>query len=78
MEAGWSIEHWDSSQVELQAMQYISRLLEEWMFEMVGLIIEGDNYNIIKLLLEDYKAQKAWGCRSSAETAITTSALEIK
>ncbi|XP_020695594.1 uncharacterized protein LOC110109036 [Dendrobium catenatum] len=48
VEAGWSINHWDSTRVEMMAMQYIDKLLEDWMFDLKGVIIEGDNSSVIK------------------------------
>ncbi|KAL0919947.1 hypothetical protein M5K25_009038 [Dendrobium thyrsiflorum] len=48
--AGWSLLHWDSTQVELLAMQYIPFLIQDWMFEAAGLIVEGDNRAIVEAM----------------------------
>ncbi|KAL0919919.1 hypothetical protein M5K25_009009 [Dendrobium thyrsiflorum] len=48
--AGWNLLHWDSTQVELLAMQYIPLLIQDWMFDAAGLIVEGDNRAIIRAM----------------------------
>ncbi|XP_028555084.1 uncharacterized protein LOC110098104 [Dendrobium catenatum] len=42
--------HWDISHLELMAVLDLKRLLKGWMMEAQGVIVEGDNLNIIKLL----------------------------
>ncbi|KAL0906121.1 hypothetical protein M5K25_024586 [Dendrobium thyrsiflorum] len=42
--------HWDSAQVELLAFQSLRNLIQGWMHEADGIIIEGDNRNIINFL----------------------------
>ncbi|KAI0499526.1 hypothetical protein KFK09_017730 [Dendrobium nobile] len=44
--------HWDSSHLEMLAVLYLKNVIQEWMFEAQGVIIEGDNVNIIKLFHE--------------------------
>ncbi|KAL0922813.1 hypothetical protein M5K25_006836 [Dendrobium thyrsiflorum] len=52
--AGWGVKHWDSTQVELQAILYINGILEAWMFEKKGIIVEGDSAGIINFM-QQYK-----------------------
>ncbi|XP_020687616.2 uncharacterized protein LOC110103303 [Dendrobium catenatum] len=63
--AGWCITHWDSTQVELMAIQYIEKLLVGWMLEVNGLIIEGDNASVIQYM-EKFKEQELWKLRPDA------------
>ncbi|KAH0465938.1 hypothetical protein IEQ34_006041 [Dendrobium chrysotoxum] len=42
--------HWDINQLEMEAICLIREFLQTWMFESEGVIIEGDNLNIIKFL----------------------------
>ncbi|XP_028554179.1 uncharacterized protein LOC114580518 [Dendrobium catenatum] len=44
---GKSLIHWDIAQLELMAINSIKEELKEWMFNYDGIIIEGDNANII-------------------------------
>ncbi|KAI0496370.1 hypothetical protein KFK09_022686 [Dendrobium nobile] len=48
--AGWGITHWDSTHVELMAIQYIEHILQDWMFDLDGVIIEGDNASVIDFM----------------------------
>ncbi|KAL0916990.1 hypothetical protein M5K25_014546 [Dendrobium thyrsiflorum] len=57
--AGWSLDHWDSVKVEHQAMLHINCVLQEWMFDMKSIIIEGDNSNVIKLM-QDFMDKQCW------------------
>ncbi|XP_028549588.1 uncharacterized protein LOC110095722 [Dendrobium catenatum] len=41
--ASWGIAHWDSTQVELLAFRYINELVLDWMNDVEGVIVEGDN-----------------------------------
>ncbi|XP_028555660.1 uncharacterized protein LOC114580917 [Dendrobium catenatum] len=50
--------HWDFSQVELLAVLYLKNVAKDWMLEAQGVIIEGDNFNIIKLLQKSVKSWK--------------------
>ncbi|XP_028556466.1 uncharacterized protein LOC110116069 [Dendrobium catenatum] len=45
--------HWDINQLELEAIFSLKDFIAEWIFDSKGLIIEGDNYNVIKFL-QDY------------------------
>ncbi|KAI0530858.1 hypothetical protein KFK09_000406 [Dendrobium nobile] len=47
---GNSLQHWDAAQTELCAVLFLKNVVKEWMFEAQGVIIEGDNKNIINLL----------------------------
>ncbi|KAH0460401.1 hypothetical protein IEQ34_011064 [Dendrobium chrysotoxum] len=47
---GKSCIHWDASQLELVAIQSLKEVIKDWMFKYKGLIIEGDNYNIMRYL----------------------------
>lgn len=40
--------HWDSTAVELKAIELIDRIVEGWMLEVMGVIIEGDNASVIQ------------------------------
>ncbi|KAI0509840.1 hypothetical protein KFK09_010437 [Dendrobium nobile] len=44
---GLSYTHWDAAELELQAILSIKSMLRNWMFDYKGLIIEGDNRNVI-------------------------------
>lgn len=48
--AGRQFLHWDSSQVELQAIIFVGHIMEAWMYEVKGIIIEGDNKNILDFI----------------------------
>ncbi|XP_028547513.1 uncharacterized protein LOC114578488 [Dendrobium catenatum] len=48
--AGWKVSHWDSTQVELMAIQYIDRITQDWIFDRDGVIIEGDNASVIDFM----------------------------
>ncbi|KAL0910048.1 hypothetical protein M5K25_020976 [Dendrobium thyrsiflorum] len=52
---GQSCVHWDVAQLELFAIQAISDVIQDWMFNYKGIIIEGDNYNIIKFLQDSLR-----------------------
>ncbi|PKU85130.1 hypothetical protein MA16_Dca021875 [Dendrobium catenatum] len=57
--AGWSILHWDSTQVEMMAIQFIEKLVVEWMFELNGVIVEGDNASVIEHF-QKFKLKDLW------------------
>ncbi|XP_028550149.1 uncharacterized protein LOC114579515 [Dendrobium catenatum] len=42
--------HWDSGTMELMAIRSLKKFICNWMLDAKGLIIEADNFNIIKLL----------------------------
>ncbi|KAH0468443.1 hypothetical protein IEQ34_003476 [Dendrobium chrysotoxum] len=42
--------HWDISFLELIAIFYFKNIIQEWMLDKRGIIIEGDNITIINLL----------------------------
>ncbi|KAI0502609.1 hypothetical protein KFK09_017564 [Dendrobium nobile] len=54
---GINIMHWDIAQIELMAILHLKYIFRDWMFEAQGIIIEGDNFNIINLL---QSAMKNW------------------
>ncbi|PKU79410.1 hypothetical protein MA16_Dca000755 [Dendrobium catenatum] len=47
---GSSCLHWDVTKLELSYILSFKNFLQGWMFEAKGLIIEGDNYNVIKFI----------------------------
>ncbi|PKU64483.1 hypothetical protein MA16_Dca008406 [Dendrobium catenatum] len=55
---GRSCVHWDIAHVELLAIKIINEVFKDWMIEINGIIIEGDNINIIKLINKKIKAGK--------------------
>ncbi|KAL0927660.1 hypothetical protein M5K25_001856 [Dendrobium thyrsiflorum] len=46
---GFSCLHWDCSLVELLAVLSLRKFIQEWMFDAKGVVIEDDNYNVIKI-----------------------------
>ncbi|KAI0497165.1 hypothetical protein KFK09_020387 [Dendrobium nobile] len=48
--SGQQIEHWDAATAELLAASTIKDIIEDWMFDRPGIIIEGDCSNIIEWL----------------------------
>ncbi|PKU86364.1 hypothetical protein MA16_Dca019909 [Dendrobium catenatum] len=42
--------HWDIANLELDVVMAIRRFIQPWMMEFKGLIIEGDNLNVIKFI----------------------------
>ncbi|PKU76469.1 hypothetical protein MA16_Dca001072 [Dendrobium catenatum] len=42
--------HWDIANLELDAVMSVRKYLQPWMIECKGLIIEGDNLNVIKFI----------------------------
>ncbi|XP_020702039.1 uncharacterized protein LOC110113703 [Dendrobium catenatum] len=57
--AGWSVLHWDSTQVEMMAIQFIEKLIVEWMLELKGVIVEGDNASVIEYF-QKFKHNELW------------------
>ncbi|PKU85645.1 Putative ribonuclease H protein [Dendrobium catenatum] len=55
---GADFVHWDISQVELMAIFFLKNIVKDWMFEYQGVMIEGDNSNIIKALQIGWKKRK--------------------
>ncbi|PKU83103.1 hypothetical protein MA16_Dca024170 [Dendrobium catenatum] len=53
---GRSCVHWDIAHVESLAIKTINEVFKEWMLEYNGIIIEGDNFNIIKLIHKKIKS----------------------
>ncbi|PKU86824.1 hypothetical protein MA16_Dca022484 [Dendrobium catenatum] len=53
---GRSYVHWDIAHVELLAIKTINEVFKDWMLEYNGIINEGDNINIIKLIHKKIKA----------------------
>ncbi|XP_020697943.2 uncharacterized protein LOC110110684 [Dendrobium catenatum] len=54
--AGWSLCHWDSTHVEMMAKY---KLLMDWMYELNGIIIEGDNASVIDYM-QKFKHKELW------------------
>ncbi|KAI0519807.1 hypothetical protein KFK09_007268 [Dendrobium nobile] len=50
--------HWDINQLELEAVYSLKDFIHDWMFDCKGLIIEGDNYNVIKHLYDSVTKSK--------------------
>ncbi|XP_020674943.1 uncharacterized protein LOC110094124 [Dendrobium catenatum] len=50
--------HWDINQLELDAIFSLKDFISDWMFDSKGLIIEGDNYNVIMFLQDSMKKSK--------------------
>ncbi|PKU79530.1 hypothetical protein MA16_Dca000876 [Dendrobium catenatum] len=46
---GFSYLHWDSSQVEVQSILELRSFTHDWMLEFDGIIIEGENNNVMEL-----------------------------
>ncbi|XP_020674424.1 uncharacterized protein LOC110093780 [Dendrobium catenatum] len=42
--------HWDIANLELEAVMAVKKYLQPWMMDYKGLIIEGDNINVIKFI----------------------------
>ncbi|XP_028556870.1 uncharacterized protein LOC114581249 [Dendrobium catenatum] len=42
--------HWDIYSLELFATQHIKEEMKDWMFKFKGIIIEGDNHNVMEFL----------------------------
>ncbi|PKU80193.1 Putative ribonuclease H protein [Dendrobium catenatum] len=55
---GNTLQQWDAAQTELCAVLFLKNVVKDWMFEAQGLIIEGDNRNIIKFLQKSIKNWK--------------------
>ncbi|XP_020702482.1 uncharacterized protein LOC110114071 [Dendrobium catenatum] len=49
--------HWDIAQLELMVVYCLKNFLQDWMYKSQGVMIEGDNFNIIKVL---QVALKGW------------------
>lgn len=47
---GHCMEHWDSAHVEMVALLSIRKVLQPWMFDSKGIIIEGDCANILQVV----------------------------
>ncbi|KAI0524614.1 hypothetical protein KFK09_003991 [Dendrobium nobile] len=47
---GKTVLHWDISVLEFMATQIIKEMMKDWMFKFKGIIIEGDNVNVIENL----------------------------
>ncbi|KAL0912918.1 hypothetical protein M5K25_016339 [Dendrobium thyrsiflorum] len=56
---GKTCVHWDVGSLELSTTLYIKEVLKDWMFKYKGIVIEGDNANIIKFLQEANSATNA-------------------
>ncbi|KAI0492161.1 hypothetical protein KFK09_026427 [Dendrobium nobile] len=46
--------HWDIGYLELMPIRSLKNVIYNWMLDAKGLIIEGDNFNIIKLLHKSF------------------------
>ncbi|XP_028551992.1 transcription factor ILR3-like isoform X1 [Dendrobium catenatum] len=52
---GFKRMHWDCSTLEVEAVISFNKVIQEWMFEAKGIIIEGDNYNVLKFIQNTIK-----------------------
>ncbi|KAL0907988.1 hypothetical protein M5K25_022448 [Dendrobium thyrsiflorum] len=59
MAFGRNMFHWDVAQLEMEAVVSLQEYIQDWMLECKGLIIEGDNLNIIKFI-QSYLNKKKW------------------
>ncbi|KAH0463868.1 hypothetical protein IEQ34_006654 [Dendrobium chrysotoxum] len=50
--------HWDVAQLELEAVLAIREFIQSWMMNNKGVIIEGDNLNIINFIQESMNKSK--------------------
>ncbi|KAI0486592.1 hypothetical protein KFK09_029340 [Dendrobium nobile] len=55
---GKSYVHWDISTMEFLATQSIKELIKDWMFKYKGIIIEGDNANVMRFLQDSKQSSK--------------------
>ncbi|KAL0925329.1 hypothetical protein M5K25_003650 [Dendrobium thyrsiflorum] len=55
---GKNFKHWDISRLELQAVLTIREHLQRWMILQKGVIIEGDNKNVIKWIQDSLLINK--------------------
>ncbi|PKU70679.1 hypothetical protein MA16_Dca025959 [Dendrobium catenatum] len=53
--SGRFIEHWDPIQAELKAALAFAELIDDWMYDREGLIVEGDSSEAVKWLQEIYQ-----------------------
>ncbi|XP_028549035.1 uncharacterized protein LOC114579205 [Dendrobium catenatum] len=58
---GFKRVHWDISALELDALMAVKKFTQEWMYEAKGIIIEGDNYNVMKHIQGIFKKGPAVG-----------------
>ncbi|KAL0906295.1 hypothetical protein M5K25_024778 [Dendrobium thyrsiflorum] len=76
--------HWDISWLELLAIKSIMDSLSDWMFKFKGIIIEGDNINIIKyvqsLVLggEEVAGDSGWKKSRQNQKAVSNIAEEVQ
>ncbi|KAI0492223.1 hypothetical protein KFK09_026492 [Dendrobium nobile] len=45
---GFKRTHWDISALEMEALFALNKVLQEWMYDAKRIIIEGDNFNVMK------------------------------
>ncbi|KAI0530940.1 hypothetical protein KFK09_000488 [Dendrobium nobile] len=50
--------HWDIAHLEMEAIMILRRFIEPWMLEYKGVIIEGDNINVIKFIKNSLNKNK--------------------
>ncbi|XP_028552066.1 uncharacterized protein LOC114579980 [Dendrobium catenatum] len=55
---GKQLRHWDVATLELQSILLLREQLQRWMLQYKGVIIEGDNANVIKWFHESLKKVK--------------------
>ncbi|XP_020681385.1 uncharacterized protein LOC110098797 [Dendrobium catenatum] len=51
---GFQCLHWDCSQMELFAILALRDYIQDWMLEVKGIVIEGDNLNVIKIFQNSF------------------------
>lgn len=57
--AGTCMEHWDAAQTELEALAFIHQCLKPELFDMEGILIEGDCKNVITYFQQCFQ-HKNW------------------
>ncbi|KAI0499512.1 hypothetical protein KFK09_017716 [Dendrobium nobile] len=50
--------HWDIAHLEMEAIMILRRFIQPWMLEYKGVIIEGDNINVIKFIKDSLNKNK--------------------
>ncbi|XP_020702896.1 uncharacterized protein LOC110114376, partial [Dendrobium catenatum] len=45
---GVSLVHWDCSQLDILYVSFLGKFIQDWTYDWNGIIIEGDNLNVIK------------------------------
>ncbi|KAL0927836.1 hypothetical protein M5K25_002051 [Dendrobium thyrsiflorum] len=57
---GFNGVHWDISRLEMLAVHNLDLVFKDWMMQYKGIIIEGDNVNVIKYIQDGLKKMEAY------------------